>query len=96
MLCPLKRAILREIKMLDLVMLFLATLVSSSLAVFLCRVVSGWHGFNYEVLGRTQDISMLNISPQQGYISLVRPVASQQGKTRVLKSASILTRPWGW
>ena len=88
--------------MLDLALIFLLTSLTSVMAIWLYRKVSGWHGFNTILVGRIQSNSILNISPQQGFITLSPGYQKNNGslyiKSRIgtIRSPCTIRSPWGW
>ena len=85
--------------MLGLVTIFLATFLIAALAVWLYRLIFGWSYRKIAVVGR-QRRSMMKLSAQQGYISLIPKSlkSSRQPVRRVVlnKSRGGLKAPWGW
>ncbi len=79
--------------MLDLVLIFMLTSIISVLSVWFYRKISGWHGFNTILVGRNRENMILNISPQQGFITLYpRNIAPLGVKSRI----GTIRPPWGW
>jgi hypothetical protein len=80
--------------MLALVTIFLATLLISTVVIWLYRTVSGWKGFNQAVVARRGPVVRMKLRAQQGYISLI---ASQKAKpVRLRRSTGTIKAPWGW
>lgn len=85
--------------MLGLVTIFLATFLIAALAVWLYRLIFGWSYRKIAVVGRQQR-SMMKLSAQQGYISLIPKSleSARQPVRRVVlnRSRGGLKAPWGW
>ena len=86
--------------MLGLVTIFLATFLIAALAVWVYRLLFGWSYKRVAVVGR-QRRSMMQLSAQQGYISLIPKSfkrSAQQPIRRVVlnRSRGGLKAPWGW
>ncbi len=86
--------------MLELAAIFMATLSIAILMVQMYRLVFGWHGYSYTLIGRPRTTVMMKIAAQQGYITL-SPQA-QIGPGEKIRFISLntgkygLRSPWGW
>jgi len=86
-----------EIKMLELLTIFLATFLVSAATIRLYRALAGWQGFNQSVVGRQKTTSLMKLKPQQGFISLMAPLKQQKAKSvRLRNSSGTIKAPWGW
>ena len=85
--------------MLALVTIFVATFLIAALAVWIYRLLLGWTHKSTAVVGR-QRRSMMKLSAQQGYISLIpesfRPAQQPVRRVVLNKSRGGLKAPWGW
>ena len=80
--------------MLALVTIFLATLLISTVVIWLYRTVTGWKGFNQAVVARRGPAVRMKLRAQQGYISLI---ASKKARpVRLPRSTGTIKAPWGW
>ena len=86
--------------MLALVFIFLATFLLATLAVRLYRLLFGWVNRRTIVVGRQRRTTMMKLSSQQGYISLLpESLKSKQQPVRSIvlnKSKGGIKAPWGW
>lgn len=86
--------------MLALVTIFLATFMIAILAVWIYRLLFGLVNRNTAVVGRQRRTTMMKLSSQQGYISLVPGSlkTTQQPARRIVlnKSRGGIKAPWGW
>ena len=83
--------------MLALVTIFLATLLISTVAIWLYRTVSGWKGFNQAVVARRGPVVRMKLRAQQGYISLIASPSKQKARpVRLRRSTGTIKAPWGW
>ena len=82
--------------MLAIVTIFLSTLLTSFVAVWLYRKVSGWHGFKQPVVGRSNRTFSMQLKPQQGYISLVPSSHDRARRVRFNNLKDGIRAPWGW
>ena len=86
--------------MLELAAIFIATLSISALTIQLYRLIFGWHGYSYTLIGRPRTTIMMKIGAQQGYLTL-SPQA-QMGSGEKIRFVSLdtgrrgLRSPWGW
>jgi hypothetical protein len=82
--------------MLELVTIFLASLLTATTTIWLYRFLAGWEGLKAGVGSRKDMGTGLKLSPQQGFIA---PFASSRGvvKTKRLRSPrNSIKAPWGW
>ncbi len=83
--------------MLALVTIFLATLLISTVAIWLYRTVAGLKVFNQAVVARRGPTVRMKLRAQQGYISLISAPSLQKAKpVRLRKSTGTIKAPWGW
>lgn len=82
--------------MLELVTIFLATLLISAISVRLYRFMSGWKGFNQTVVGRRNSSVRMTLRAQQGYISWMPLSPAETKKIRLRRSKCNIKAPWGW
>ena len=82
--------------MLVLVTIFLATFLIAVTTIWLYRSVSGWQGFKANVGSRKDMGTSLELSAQQGFISLFAS-SREVVKTKKLRSPRDgIKAPWGW
>ena len=81
--------------MLALVTIFLATLLISTVVIWLYRTVAGLKVFNQAVVvARRGPAVRMKLRAQQGYISLI---ASKKARpVRLPRSTGTIKAPWGW
>jgi hypothetical protein len=83
--------------MLELVAIFLLTLLISAVAVRAYRGISGWQGFSTTVVARRGKSVRMRLKPQQGYISILTPSRSRPSRSRVksrrVKAARLKSAP---
>jgi len=82
--------------MLDLVLIFLITTITSIVAVRIYRYLSRWPGFNTVVVGRTQPKMTLRIAPQEGFVTLSSDYQKDVGMLRLRATRGAIRSPWGW
>ena len=81
--------------MLELVTIFLATLLISTVAIWMFRTIAGLPVFKKTVVTRRKTTMKMKLSAQQGYISLIAP--KQEARSiRLRRSAATIKAPWGW
>ncbi len=83
--------------MLELVTIFLATLLISTIAIWIFRTVSGLTVFKKTVVGRpkTKTTMKMKLRAQQGYISLIAP-KQEVRSIKLRRSTGTIKAPWGW
>jgi hypothetical protein len=82
--------------MLALVIIFLTTLLIATIVVWIYRAISDWYGLNQTVFGRFGTTMQMEISAQQGFITL-NPVRRESVRRIRLRSPKGgLKAPWGW
>ena len=106
LLSPAKRAqkgaaVRGDKKMLALITIFLVSLLTSVVAVWLYRTVSGWQGSSTTVVVRRGNRVRTKLKPQQGFISLLTPTLRRIKTTPVKsvqlrRSSGTIKAPWGW
>ncbi len=83
--------------MLALVTIFLATLLISTVVIWLYRTVTGWKGFNQAVVARRGPTVRMKLRAQQGYISLISAASNKKARpVRLRRSTGTIKAPWGW
>lgn len=82
--------------MLALVTIFLFTLLLATVAVWIYRSISGWHGFKQTVVGHSKTTVRMKLRAQQGYISLISPKRNEVKKIRLRTPKGGIKAPWGW
>jgi len=82
--------------MLELVTIFLATLLISAVAIWVFRTVAGLPVFKRTVVTRRKTTMKMKLSAQQGYISLVAPPKQEARPIRLRRSTGTIKAPWGW
>jgi len=82
--------------MLALVAIFLVTLIASTIAVWLYRQMSGWHGFTRTLVGRPASTTRMKIGLQQGFISLYSASTKQAKHVKLRGPRGAIKTPWGW
>jgi len=82
--------------MLALVSIFLTTLLIATTAVWIYRTISGWHGFNEAVFGRSGTTMQMTISAQQGFITLNPAPRDRVRRIKLRSPKGGLKAPWGW
>ena len=81
--------------MLELVTIFLATLLISTAAIWIFRTISGMAVFKKTVVGRPKTTMKMKLRAQQGYISLIAP-KQEVRSIRLRRSTGTIKAPWGW
>ena len=83
--------------MLALVTIFLATLLISTVVIWLYRTVTSWKGFNQAVVARRGPTVRMKLRAQQGYISLISAASNKKVRpVRLRRSTGTIKAPWGW
>ena len=90
--------------MIELVAIFLLTLMASALAVWLYRKISGWHGFTATVAGRQHSNARKKAGLQHGFVQLTakhnaQMIAKTRGQKRLVGHRApqgAYKVPWGW
>jgi len=83
--------------MLELVTIFLATLLISTVVIWSYRKLSAWRGFSTTVVARRNKTVRMKLKPQQGYISLIKKSAPKKVRTvRLSNGTGTIKAPWGW
>ena len=82
--------------MLAIITIFLFSVLTAAIAIWLYRRASGWQGFNHTLVGRTGTRARAKMGVQQGFISLksTRRERAKTVKHRSPKGA--IKAPWGW
>ena len=88
--------------MLELITIFLVTLLIALITIQIYRAVSGWDGFNSVVVARRRMTPGAKLRPQQGFVSLkglISQFATVKPKIKSVKlrnSIGTIKAPWGW
>ena len=82
--------------MLALVTMFLVTIITSATAVWGYRKLSGWHGLTETVVGQPQSSRGMQVSAQQGFISLASKRVKKPIKVKLRSPKRNIKAPWGW
>ena len=82
--------------MLELVVIFLVTLLISITTIWLYRKLSGWHGFEDKVVGRHKPNPRMKVGLQQGFVSLMTKPTSKAKTVRLPRQSGGHKAPWGW
>lgn len=82
--------------MLELISLFLVTIITSTVAVWGYRKLSGWQGFSETLVGRPQSSRRMQIGAQQGFISLASNRGKKPIKVKLRNAKGNIRKPWGW
>ena len=82
--------------MLELVTLFLVTIITSAAAVWGYRILSGWKGTTGTVEGRSQSSRRMQAGTQQGFISMALKRGKKPIKVKLRRSKRNIEAPWGW
>ena len=82
--------------MLVLVTTFLVTIIMSATAVWGYRKLSGWQGLTETAVGRPQSSRRMQISTQQGFISLASKRVKKPIKVKLRRPKGNIKAPWGW
>ena len=81
--------------MLDLVTLFLITLLAAFIAIRIYRAIVGWQGFRQPLVGQQNEPSKMSLRAQLEYSLISGP--KQKAKTvRLLSPKNGVKAPWGW
>jgi hypothetical protein len=82
--------------MLVLVTMFLVTAITSAVAVWGYRKLSGWQGFTETVASRPRSSRRMQIGAQQGFISLASKRAKKPITVKLRSPKGNIKAPWGW
>lgn len=82
--------------MLELAAIFLASLLLSTVAIWLYRAVSGWLGFRQTTVAHRSTAVGVKLEAQYGFISLKSPVRQEARKMWQHSPKDSLKIPWGW
>jgi len=82
--------------MLDLVTLFLITLLTAFIAVRFYRAVDGWQGFRQPLVGQKNKTSNMSLKTQLGFISLISEPRQKARTVRLRSDRNGIKAPWGW
>jgi len=83
-------------EMLELVTIFLITLIASATAVWFWRKITDWKGFSGTAVVHAGSRGGKKIGLQQGFISLFSAPKEKAKNIRLRNTARGIKVPWGW
>ena len=82
--------------MLELVTLFVATLIISTTAIWLYRLVSGWQGFSKATVADSGKKTKRRFTARQSFVALTTSTRGSARFVTLPKSSGGIKAPWGW
>ena len=82
--------------MLELATLFLLTLVLSATTIWLYRGLSGWKGFDENLVRGLDKKNGMKVARQSGFIALFSAPNEKAKNIRLRNTNKNIKAPWGW